>query len=248
MFSIALLMCDYRCYFTVTLLFLNPVPQISNAPEDHTINYGVTAYMTCTAYIGTVGQGAASLTSTLTWLGPDSQPISNATDGSVSVYSEMVTTPNNLVFIGSYLKLCNFSQAHIGEYTCRVSNENGQDSSTWSVDFPYPVNAPRLLAVPSDQTVTEGNTVYMTCAIYGYPVPDVVWYKNNAVLSPATTNSTLSITNEVVNYDGAQLLQSTLKICLVGIEDIGAYSCRGTTRDFGMVQSSNVMLNVRPGN
>ena len=204
--------------------------------------------MTCTAYIGTVAQGAASLTSTLAWLGPDSQTISNATDGSVSVYSEMVTRNNAQVFIASYLKLCNFSQTNIGDYTCQVTNANGGDSKAWSVDFPYPVSAPQLTAQPSSQTVTEGNTVYMTCAVYGYPFPDLVWYKNNAVVTPSITNSTLSTTTEIVNYQGAQLVQSTLKICLVGIEDAGAYSCRATTRDFNTVQSADATLTVRQGN
>lgn len=202
--------------------------------------------MTCTAYLGTVGQRADSLSSTLSWYGPNSQQIANSTDGSVSVYAEMVTQ-NGQVFIKSYLKLCNFSQANVGGYSCRVNNPNGQDDKSWNIDFPFPVVAPQMVAVPSAQTVTEGNTVYMTCAVYGYPFPDVTWYKNNAVLGPSSTNSTLSISTDIVNYNGAQLVQSTLKICLVGIEDIGSYSCRATTRDFGMVRSPDVSLNVLQG-
>ena len=226
-------------------LYQTAVPSISSAPDDHTINFGVTAYLTCTAYLGTMAQGANQITTALSWIGPNSQQINNRTDGTVSVYTGM-DTQSGQVFIKSYLKICNFSQVNSGQYSCRVSNANGQDNKTFAVSLPYPVAVPRLLAVPSTQTVREGNTVYMTCAVYGYPFPDVTWYRNGQVLTPTVSNGLLTINTYNTNYNGAQVTQSDLKICLIDVADSGDYSCRATTRDFGMLATPNATLTVLP--
>lgn len=154
-------------------------------------------------------------------------------------------TRNGQVFLKSYLKICNFTQSNAGVYSCRVSNANGQANKTWEVGLPYPVIAPRLVGQPTAQSVSEGNTVYMSCAIYGYPFPEIVWFKDGQLVGD--TNSTLTINDNIVNYNGALVVQSTLKMCLVGVEDSGMYSCRAATRDFGTVNSPNAALTVLPG-
>lgn len=220
------------------------VPIISTAPDDHTINYGVTAYMTCTAYLGTQGQRADSLASTLTWTGPGNAALTNQSDGTVNVYAERVVQ-NGQVFMKSYLKICNFTQSNSGQYRCRVSNANGMDDKTFTATLPYAVALPQLVAVPSTQTVREGNTVYMTCAAYGYPFPDVTWYKNGQPI--VSGDDLFTISSNIVNYDGAQVVQSDLRICLTAVQDSGSYSCSFTTRDFGTISSTPVTLTVLPG-
>ena len=165
--------------------------------------------MMCTAYIGTTIQGADQLTSTLSWVGPDGQQVVNATDGTVSVYYAEDATQSRQVFIKSYLKICNFSQSNTGQYSCRVSNTNGQDSQTWTASLPYPVALPQLIAQPSTQMATEGNTVYMTCAAYGYPFPKVTWYKDGQVIG-LEYNGRLSVSTNIVNYNGALVVQSDI--------------------------------------
>ena len=201
--------------------------------------------MSCTAYLGTVGQRANQLSSTLSWLGPNSQQLVNTSDSTISVYAEMVTQSGQ-VFMKSYLKICNFTGENSGQYSCAVSNANGRDNRTWVASLPYPVTAPQLVAIPSNQTVRENNAVYMSCAFYGYPFPEITWYRNGQVIDPATTTSTLTVTTRIANYNGAQVVQSDFKICFVGVEDSGIYTCRATTRDLGMVSSPNVALNVLP--
>lgn len=220
------------------------MPIISSAPDDHTINYGVTAYMTCTAYIGTQAQGADRLTSTLSWIGPGGQALTNRSDGTVSVYAERVVL-NGQVLMASYLKICNFTQSNGGQYMCRISNANGMDSKTWTASLPYAVARPQLVAVPSTQTVSESNTVYMTCAAYGYPFPEVTWYKDGQPI--VSGDDLFTISTNVVNYNGAQVVQSDLRICLTTVQDSGGYSCSFTTRDFGTVSSTPVTLTVLPG-
>ena len=201
--------------------------------------------MTCVAYIGTTNQGADQLTSTLSWLGPESLQLVNASDGSVSVYAER-DSQNGQVFIKSYLKICNFTQSNAGQYSCQVSNTNGRDNKTWDISLPSAVRVPELIAVPSNQTAREGNTIYMTCAAYGYPYPDLTWYKNGQVIGP-DTNGLATINTNIVNYNGALVVQSDLRICLLTVEDAGTYSCSASTRDFGVIRSQNFALNVLPG-
>ena len=220
-------------------------PVISNAPDDLVISYGVTAYMTCTAFIGATIQGADQLTSTLSWVGPNGQQIVNASDNTINVYTEDVTQGGQ-VFIKSYLKVCNFTQSNTGQYSCRVSNANGMDDKNWTASLPYRVTAPQLLAQPSTRTATEGNTVYMTCAAYGYPFPEVTWYKDGQVVG-REYNGRLSVSTNIVNYNGALVVQSDVKLCRLSIEDIGTYSCSFSTRDFGTVRSQDWSLDVLPG-
>lgn len=200
--------------------------------------------MTCTAYVGTQAQGADRLATTLSWTGPGGQALTNRSDGTISVYAERVVQ-GGIVFMKSYLKICNFTQSNGGQYMCRVSNTNGMDTKSFTASLPYAVTLPQLVAVPSTQTVSESNSVYMTCAAYGYPFPDVTWYKNGQPITSG--NDLFTITTNIVNYNGAQVVQSDLRICLTTVQDSGMYSCSFTTRDFGSVSSQAVTLTVLPG-
>ena len=205
------------------------------------VDYGSTAYMACVAYIGTESQ--SSIVTTMNWYDPHSGLLQDNPDGSVSV-TTTITTQNGQVFLKSILKICNFTTANFGSYTCRVTNIYGQNERNWIVSIVQLPIAPQLLTSPNDVTVAAGNTVYMTCSSYGYPYPSFTWRKDGEIIQ---LEGFYNIETKVKNYNGAFVSVSTLKICGADVEQVGSYTCTAVIRDIGQVTSSSWRLDITPG-
>lgn len=201
--------------------------------------------MSCIAFVGNMAQGVDQLSTTLTWLGPNSQPLTNSTTD-VTTYTESTTTQGGQVFIKSILQICGFEPANEGNYSCQVSNSNGQDSRMWTNTLPFQPIAPSLVAVPSNQSISEGNSVIMTCAGYGYPYPTITWYQNGQPLD-SNLAGRVSITTNIVNYNGALVSESVMKICGAAEEDHGDYFCSVSSLFGDAAVSSFWSINVQPG-
>ena len=89
------------------------------APTDHKVTYGKTALMTCVGLIGLTTQNAAFIVTSINWMNPNGQSLTNSSDNSVSVYIRSLTQGGR-VFMESILKICNFSHADEGSYSCQV--------------------------------------------------------------------------------------------------------------------------------
>ena len=177
--------------------------------------------MTCAAYVGTVGQNAGTLTTTFTWLGPDSQAIS---DSSVFQTYTDTSTQSGRVFVRSVLKICNFVTQNAGQYTCRVQNANGNDNRTWTTTFPETPVLPQLAAISTYESVTSGNSVYLACAMYGYPQPQISWTKDGAALDTLST----TVTTTYYTANNLNITQSVVRVCGFQNANIGLYQCVGT--------------------
>lgn len=185
--------------------------------------------MTCAAHVGTQSQNAASLTTMLTWMGPDINSSEVFTDTS---------TQSGRVFVRSILKICNFDEDDSGQYTCIVRNSNGMENRTWTVTFPEEPVLPQLAAVSQYDSVTYGHTIYMACAMYGYPQPEITWTRDNTVLDPvSTTVNTTYVTINRVNFT-----QSYIRICNFQAANVGLYMCTATNR----VGTSYGYVNIIP--
>ena len=190
------------------------------APQNQNVEYGNTVYMTCAAHLGTQAQVSTALqtATTFMWLGPDSQPID------ASQVTTDITTSNGRVFARSILTVCNFATANTGQYRCIVSNANGNENRTWSMTFPETPVIPQLAVISAYESVTYGHTVYFTCAMYGYPQPEISWTLNDSPLettSTTVTTSTLTINNVNVTY-------SVVRVCNFRSSNVGLYLCSGT--------------------
>ena len=198
--------------------------------------------MTCAAHIGNTAQNVNQLTTTVTWMGPGSEALTNSTTG-VTVFTDTTTSQQGHIVIRSIIQVCGFTQTMQGLYSCQVSNTNGQDIKMWNVTLPRDPVAPTVVASPTTRSVSEGNSVLMVCAGYGYPVPSITWYRNGQPVVPGR----VTITNRIANYNGALVAESTMKICGAGEEDHGSYYCSFNS-GFGNAVSSNTwQVNVNPG-
>ena len=250
--SEGMIVCAIKCMlalaFTI-LISIYTAPEIIASPSSRMVNYGHAIYMSCIAYIGRMNKSVDQLATTFSWWDSSNRQLTNSSDGSVSVYTNS-SVQNGLVFMSSVLKICNFTQSDTGEHTCTAMNTNGQGSASWNLTFLRSPLPPQFLVTPPMSTVTSepGHTVYMDCAAYGFPTPWITWSLNGQVIYPNDTMYRVTYSTDIANYGGAQVSQSLLKICGVGEEDIGNYSCTATTSKLASsVTSSAVTLNVMPG-
>ena len=174
--------------------------------------------MTCAAHVGTVNQNAGSITTTFTWLGPDAQPIDS------SQVTTDISTQSGRVFVRSVMRVCNFDGDDAGQYTCRVSNANGNENRTWTVSFPQTPVTPQLAAISAYDYVTYGNSVYMACAMYGYPQPQITWTRDNTALDTIST----TVTTSYVAVNGVNVTQSVVRVCGFQSANTGLYQCTAT--------------------
>lgn len=205
--------------------------------------------MSCVAYIGRMNRSVDQLTTTFTWWDNSNRQLINSSDGSVSIYTDS-SLQNGLVFMRSVLKLCNFTMTDTGQHTCTAMNSNGQGSASWNLTFLRPPMPPQFLVTPGPSafTTTAGRTVYMDCAAYGFPFPQVTWSRNGQVIYPNNTKYRITYGPDIVNYGGALVSQSLLKICGAGEEDIGTYACTATVDALtSTITTPSVTLNVNPG-
>ena len=76
---------------------------------------------------------------------------------------------------------------------------------------------------PTSTSVKIGNSVVMTCKVYGFPEPQVSWLKNGQAIS-FTNNSRYN--SSVVYGNGSNLIwYSNLQIGTVKRDDNASYSC-----------------------
>ena len=178
--------------------------------------------MTCAAYVGTQAQNADTLTTTFTWWGPNSDQPLTASDQ--VTFSNDSSIQSGRVFVRSILKICRFGESDAGQYTCRVSNANGNENRTWTTSFPARPNPPQLLAITSYEDVTAGNTVYMGCAVYGYPQPQISWTVDGVTVPPSA-----AVTTGYANVDNLNVTWSFVKVCGFQTLNSGLYMCNATS-------------------
>ena len=201
--------------------------------------------MSCAAHVGNTAQNADQLGTTLTWRGPNNAQLTNSTDD-VTVYTGTMISPGGHVIIRSVIEICGFVPSLEGTYSCTVSNANGQDVRMWNNTIPRQPIAPTVVASPTTQTISEGNSVIMACSGYGYPYPRITWYRNSQPLDPNSAGR-VTITTNIAYYYGAPVTESILKICGAAEEDHGSYYCSFSSAFGSTVNSDPWQVNVSPG-
>ncbi|XP_065416498.1 striated muscle preferentially expressed protein kinase isoform X3 [Chrysemys picta bellii] len=127
------------------------------------------------------------------------------------------------------LRLCQVHRGDAGELTCEVSNRHGADSCSISLQL---AEAPRFESIMEDLEVGEGETPRFAVVVEGKPLPDIMWYKDEALLAESSRLTFV--------YD-----DSECSLVLLGAtaHDSGVYTC--TARNLAGEVSCKAELLVR---
>nr|XP_020665436.1 peroxidasin homolog [Pogona vitticeps] len=107
---------------------------------------------------------------------------------------------------GLYIQNVTFTDQ--GQYSCNASNSEGSIQATANVIVQ---DTPRFLVTPTDQTVTEGQSVDFPCSAEGHPTPVIAWTRAGGPLPSDQRHSVLST--------------GTLRVVQVTLHDQGQYEC-----------------------
>ncbi|KAK9537940.1 hypothetical protein VZT92_005511 [Zoarces viviparus] len=109
------------------------------------------------------------------------------------------------------LKLLKVKSADIGEMVFVASNKHGSDSCTFNVEMAAP---PTFETIMEDLDVCAGETPCFAVVVEGKPVPDILWFKNDILLSESSHYTFVYDDNEC-----------SLVVLNARPEDSGVYTC-----------------------
>lgn len=117
-----------------------------------------------------------------------------------------------------------------GQYTCKVQNEYGENSSSFNLT----VNTqPKLLKKLADQRLNEGDTLKLTFEVSATPDPEIKWYKDGEEM---TTDARIKITRDSQRKESYDLTVTLLKG-----SDGGLYEVRAEN-ELGYVTSKSKVI------
>ncbi|XP_043104136.1 striated muscle preferentially expressed protein kinase isoform X2 [Puntigrus tetrazona] len=109
------------------------------------------------------------------------------------------------------LKLCKVKSSDVGQLTCIASNKDGSDSCTLILEMAV---APTFETIMEDLDVNVGETPRFAVVVEGKPVPDILWYKGDTLLSESSHFTFVYDDNEC-----------SLVVLNTQADDSGVYTC-----------------------
>ncbi|XP_051761954.1 striated muscle preferentially expressed protein kinase isoform X2 [Ctenopharyngodon idella] len=109
------------------------------------------------------------------------------------------------------LKLCKVKSSDVGQITCVASNKYGSDSCILTLEMAV---APSFESIMEDLDVNVGETPRFAVVVEGKPVPDILWYKGDTLLSESSHFTFVYDDNEC-----------SLVVLNTQADDSGVYTC-----------------------
>uniref|UniRef100_A0A673JHQ4 non-specific serine/threonine protein kinase n=1 Tax=Sinocyclocheilus rhinocerous TaxID=307959 RepID=A0A673JHQ4_9TELE len=109
------------------------------------------------------------------------------------------------------LNLCKVKSSDVGQLTCIASNKYGSDSCTLTLEMAV---APTFETIMEDLEVNVGETPRFAVVVEGKPVPDILWYKGDTLLSESSHFTFVYDDNEC-----------SLVVLNTQADDSGVYTC-----------------------
>ncbi|XP_036092489.1 striated muscle preferentially expressed protein kinase isoform X3 [Rousettus aegyptiacus] len=109
------------------------------------------------------------------------------------------------------LRICRVSRRDLGALTCTARNRHGTQACSVTLAL---AEAPRFESIMEDVEVGAGETARFAVVVEGKPLPDIMWYKDEVLL---TESSHVSFV-----YEEAEC---SLVVLSTGAQDGGVYTC-----------------------
>ncbi|KAI1899475.1 hypothetical protein AGOR_G00062180 [Albula goreensis] len=126
------------------------------------------------------------------------------------------------------LKIVRVKSNDVGQIICMASNQFGSDSCILTLEMAVP---PTFESIMEDMDVHVGETPRFAVVVEGKPIPDIMWYKNDTLLSESSHFTFVYDDNEC-----------SLVILNTHEEDSGVYTC--TAKNLAGVVSCKAELTV----
>ncbi|XP_056145703.1 striated muscle-specific serine/threonine-protein kinase [Lampris incognitus] len=126
------------------------------------------------------------------------------------------------------LKLLRVKTADVGEMMCVASNKYGSDTCNFIIEMAAP---PTFETIMEDLDVRVGETPRFAVVVEGKPIPDILWFKNDTLLSESSHYTFVYDDNEC-----------SLVVLNTQPEDSGVYTC--TARNLAGSVSCKAELTV----
>ncbi|XP_059559238.1 striated muscle preferentially expressed protein kinase isoform X3 [Myotis daubentonii] len=109
------------------------------------------------------------------------------------------------------LRICRVSRRDMGPITCTARNRHGTQACSVTLEL---AEAPRFESIMEDVEVGAGETARFAVVVEGKPLPDVMWYKDEVLLTESSHVSFVYEENEC-----------SLVVLSTGAHDGGVYTC-----------------------
>ena len=188
-------------------------PYIVVSPRSQNVSYDTVLRMTCTAALG---RPTDAQPATMTWYDGSGMVMDNDSPG-VTVTTTMFTnTTNNIVYLMSNAVVSDIGLQHFGRLSCTANNSLGWDTARWNISSSEEYFPPQGISLSNDnQVVSCASPITLTCNVWGYPPPDVVWTLNGTNIDTSNQRDTLGF-----NYTTSQLVINSFNV-----RNAGVYVC-----------------------
>ncbi|XP_047577035.1 striated muscle preferentially expressed protein kinase isoform X5 [Lutra lutra] len=109
------------------------------------------------------------------------------------------------------LRICRVSRRDMGPLTCTARNRHGTQACSVTLEL---AEAPRFESIMEDVEVGAGETARFAVVVEGKPLPDIMWYKDEGLLTESSHVSFVYEENEC-----------SLVVLSAGTQDGGVYTC-----------------------
>ncbi|XP_043850683.1 striated muscle preferentially expressed protein kinase isoform X2 [Dromiciops gliroides] len=127
------------------------------------------------------------------------------------------------------LRICHVNRRDVGPLSCTARNRHGTQACSVTLEL---AEAPRFESIMEDVEVGSGETARFAVVVEGKPLPDIMWYKEEALLEESSHVSFV--------YEESEC---SLVVLSTGPQDGGVYTC--TARNLAGEVSCKAELAIR---
>ena len=221
-------------------------------PDDNMATRGGRVIFNCVVH--------SNLVHNLTWLHTSRNVTTAVENGQVSQI--LMTTSNMSNMTIYFLTINSVEYSDAGNYTCvAMLGVDSISSSTYlsvsgecttfskCLDYcdhhTYTHTVPVEVQVHGSNTVTEFESLVISCKAAGYPLPAVQWFRNGENLDVLSSNpgARISISTEIhMEGDSVPFVMSQLHIVHVTSQDSGTYQC--SAENGYLLRKGNISVTV----